>query len=62
MLTRTLSLTALLADAEPRAANAVPRRFVLWELHSDDTVRVVELLTPSPVDAGRGKVCGQTLR
>jgi DNA-directed RNA polymerase subunit RPC12/RpoP len=48
---------------EPRAANVTPRRFVLWELHADDTVRVVELLTQSRVEKGMPyQVCGQTLR
>jgi DNA-directed RNA polymerase subunit RPC12/RpoP len=48
---------------ESRATSVTPRRFVLWELHADDTIRVVELLTQSRVEKGLPyQVCGQTLR
>lgn len=50
-------------EGEPRVANFTPRRFVLWELHADDTVRVLELLTLSHVKKGNPyQVCGQTLQ
>jgi hypothetical protein len=36
---------------------------VLWELHADDTVRVVELLAQSHVEKGMPyQICGQSLR
>jgi len=50
-------------EGEPRAAKVTPRRFVLWELHATDTVRVLELLTQPHVEKDRPQqVCGQTLR
>lgn len=49
-------------EGAPRAAHVMPSRFVLWELHADDSVRVVELLTQSFVQTGAiYQVCGQTL-
>ncbi|MBN1878105.1 MAG: hypothetical protein JXA33_28040 [Anaerolineae bacterium] len=35
----------LKSDQLPHAISNTPRRFVLWELHADDTVRVVEIVT-----------------
>lgn len=50
-------------DGHPRAADVAPRRFVLWELHPDDTVRVVELLTlPAAEEGLPHPVNGQSLR
>lgn len=52
-----------LDPGEPRAAKVTPRRFVLWELHADDTVRVVDLLTRSDLTKGMPyQVSGQSLR
>ena len=50
-------------EGAPRATDVTPRRFVLWELHADDTVRVVELLAQSHVEEGIPyQICGQSLR
>ena len=46
---------------EPRAANVTPRRFVLWELHADDTVRVVELYVKANAAGSMALVCNQVL-
>lgn len=48
-------------EGPPHVADVVPRRFVLWELHPDDTVRVVELLTPSDIAGSIQQVNGQSL-
>jgi hypothetical protein len=47
---------------QPRATTATPRRFALWELHADDTVRVVELIARPEVKKGLYMVSGQPLR
>jgi DNA-directed RNA polymerase subunit RPC12/RpoP len=46
---------------ESRATSVTPRRFVLWELHADDTVRVVELYTKANAAGSQALVCNQVL-
>jgi hypothetical protein len=46
---------------EPRAASVTPRRFVLWELHADDTVRVVELHAKADAAGSMALMCNQVL-
>lgn len=48
-------------DNRPRAADVKPQRFVLWELHADDTARVVELITHSTESGKTYQVNGQSL-
>lgn len=49
-------------DEGVHASGVTPRRFTLWELHSDDTVRVVELITqPGTAQGTRYSQCGQSL-
>lgn len=49
-------------DGQTRTADITPRRFVLWELHPGDTVRVVELLTLSSIEDSPHRVSGQSLQ
>ncbi len=49
-------------DGQARAASAAPRRFSLWELHPDDTVRVIELFTTSGAEGARVQVNSPSLR
>jgi len=46
---------------ESRATSVTPRRFVLWELHADDTVRVVELYAKANAAGSLALVCNQVL-
>lgn len=48
-------------NGEPRAASGAPRRFTLWELHSDDTVRVVDIVTSPQSQGATCSVCGVSL-
>jgi hypothetical protein len=49
-------------DGGQRAIDGTPRRFVLWELHSDDTVRVVEWIRqPDAAVGSTNALCGPLL-
>lgn len=48
-------------NEEPHAVSGVPRRFILWELHSDDTVRVVDLATNPQSQGLTCPYCGVSL-
>jgi hypothetical protein len=43
-------------NGQARAANVAPHRFSLWELHPDDTARVVELFTFPGIATAQTKV------
>ena len=47
---------------EPRASNVTPRSFDLWELHPDDTVRLVNVDTYSYTGGLEARLAGPALR
>jgi hypothetical protein len=49
-------------QGEPRARNVSPRRFCLWELHSSDEVRIVDIVTDPGRKEQRLWVSGPSLR
>ena len=49
-------------DGPARAANVAYGRFVLWELHPDDTVRIVELITQVNATDSQARIDGPMLR
>ena len=48
-------------ERDPRAANVTPRRFSLWELHAEDTTRIVEVVTDSGAAGSQVRVNGPSL-
>ncbi|MBN1219041.1 MAG: hypothetical protein JXM69_08935 [Anaerolineae bacterium] len=50
------------AEGKPHARNVVPRRFSLWELYSNDTVRIVEIITNPGAKDQKHWVVGPSLR
>jgi len=49
-------------QGESRARNVSPRRFSLWELHSSDEVRIVDIVTDPGKKGQRQWVAGPSLR
>jgi hypothetical protein len=49
-------------QGEPHARNVSPRKFSLWELHSNDTVRMVDVITDPSKKGQTVRVSGPLLR